>query len=539
MTGIYKILHLPTNSVYIGQTSRPFQIRWNEHKGQLSDGSHKNWKLRELWSNSSPNDFKFQEISVTPSLFTPLKAQLFRAVEEIFEIKRHKRDGFKVLNITDGEAVTTKNAWNEFVLEHKNKEVLRIKNVKKKHEDRTDRRRELEDLKQSLIKYRQHLHSNYESRITQLQQVLSRKSILYKILGLIPDPDRRKSLHAELEEIKQKIADRNHLEISLRDALARQNYVLNSKPKYWEIADIYGKVKRNAYNLRNQKFELKERAPTSKEIPLDLISPTPDVTLDALDYIESFKSDPITGRPEDVIRVGIAQDAIITLFMAAIFEQAQGYLGLSIMYREGLFLHQDIERGKVMFSKALSSSFGDMEMDCYWKYELIEQHEKHLNCPMDMLVKIKLLKELSSKDFEFAQFELGVCYSEGIAIPKDLMSAFELFRKAADSGHTLAMYELGLMYLDGDPVPENLSEAFRLVSVAAKAGVSDAAYTLAWMYESGSGCDIDPINAYTWYLIYSETKFSGDTKEELERVALSLTSIEIEQAQRNMQTVFD
>jgi hypothetical protein len=40
-------------------------------------------------------------------------------------------------------------------------------------------------------------------------------------------------------------------------------------------------------------------------------------------------------------------------------------------------------------------------------------------------------------------------------------------------------------------------------------------------------------------LIYSETKFSGDTKEELERVALSLTSIEIEQAQRNMQTVFD
>jgi hypothetical protein len=59
------------------------------------------------------------------------------------------------------------------------------------------------------------------------------------------------------------------------------------------------------------------------------------------------------------------------------------------------------------------------------------------------------------------------------------------------------------------------------------------------MYESGSGCDIDPINAYTWYLIYSETKFSGDTKEELERVALSLTSIEIEQAQRNMQTVFD
>jgi hypothetical protein len=539
MTGIYKILHLPTNSVYIGQTSRPFQIRWNEHKGQLSDGSHKNRRLRELWSNSSPDDFKFEEISVTPSLFTPLKAQLFRAVEEIFEIKRHKRDGYKVLNITDGEAVTTKNAWNEFVKEHKNKEVLRIQNVKKKHEDRTDRRRDLEDLKQSLIKYRQHLHANYESRTIQLQKVLSRKSIFYKILGLIPDPDRRKSLHDELEKIRQKIADRNLLEKSLRVILSQHDYVLSAEPKHWEISDIYGKVKRKAYNLRNQKFELKERAPLPKEIHLDLISPTAETTSDTLDYIESFLLEPTTSSAEDTIREAGAQDAIITLFMAAYFEQAQGFLGLSIMYREGLFLHQDIERGKAMFAKALSSSFGDMEMDCYWKYELIEQHEKHLNCPMDMLVKIDLLKELSSKDFEFAQFELGVCYSEGITIPKDLMAAFELFKKATDSGHTLAMYELGLMYLDGDPVPENLSEAFRLVSVAAKAGVSDAAYTLAWMYESGSGCDIDPINAYTWYLIYSETKFSGDTEEELERVALSLTPIEIEQAQNNIKTVFE
>jgi TPR repeat protein len=209
------------------------------------------------------------------------------------------------------------------------------------------------------------------------------------------------------------------------------------------------------------------------------------------------------------------------------------------MYREGLFLQQDIERGKVLFAKALNSSLIDMEMDNYWKYDLIELHKKYLNSPIDISTKMQLLKELSSKNFEFAQFELGELYSEGIAIPKDLMKAFEFFKKAADSGHTLAMYELGLMYLDGDPVPENLNEAFKLVSGAAKAGESDAAYTLAWMYESGSGCDIDPIKAYTWYLIYSETKFSGNTDEELERVGLMLTPVEIEQAQRNMQIVFE
>lgn len=539
MTGIYKILHLPTSSVYIGQTSRAFQTRWDEHKSQLRDGTHKNWRLRELWSTSTPEDFQFIEISVTPTLFSPLNAQLFRAVEEIFEIKRHKSDGFQVLNITDGEAVTTKKAWNEFVKRHQEIEFSRIQKVRQRHSNRTDQRRELETLKQSLIKYRQHLHAEYESRIIRLQNVLSRKSIFYKILGLIPNSNRRQSLLTEVNDLRKKIVDRNELDSSLRGVLASHNYVLSTTPKHWEISDIYAKIKREAYNLRNQKFELKARAPSASEITLDLISPTADVTLNAFDYIESFSSEPTTKGFEETLRLDVVQESIITLFMAAIFGQAQGYLGLSLMYREGLFLQQDIERGKVLFAKALNSSLTDMEMDNYWKYDLIELHEKYLNRPIDISTKMQLLTELSSKNFEFAQFELGELYSEGIAIPKDLMAAFELFKKAADSGHTLAMYALGLMYLDGDPVPENLNEAFKLVSGAAKACDSDAAYTLAWMYESGSGCDVDPINAYTWYSIYSETKFSGNTDEELERVGLMLTPVEIEQAERNIQTVFD
>lgn len=539
MTGIYKILHLPTKSVYIGQTSRAFQTRWDEHKSQLRDGTHKNWKLRELWSASAPEDFQFNEISITPSLFSPLNAQLFRAVEEIFEIKHHKSDGFQVLNITDGEAVTTKKAWNEFIKRHQEIEFSRIQKVKQKHSDRTDQRRELEALKQSLFKYRQHLHADFESRIIRLQNILSRKSIFYKILGLIPNPNRRQSLLTELNDIRKRIVDRNELDSSLRAVLASHNYVLNASPKHWEVYDIYAKVKREAYNLRNQKFELKARAPSSSEITLDLISPTADVTMNAFDYIESFSSESITKGFEETPRLDVVQESIITLFMAAIFGQAQGYLGLSLIYREGLFLQQDIERGKELFVKALNSSLSDMEMDNYWKYNLIELHETYLNCPIDISTKMQLLTELSSKNFEFAQFELGELYSEGVVIPKDLMAAFQLFKKAADSGHSFAMYELGLMYLDGDPVPENLNEAFKWISGAASAVVSDAAYTLAWMYESGSGCDVDLVKAYTWYLIYSRTEFSGDTSEELSRILAKLSPIEIEQALDNADTAFD
>jgi hypothetical protein len=152
---------------------------------------------------------------------------------------------------------------------------------------------------------------------------------------------------------------------------------------------------------------------------------------------------------------------------------------------------------------------------------------------MDSTTQVTLLKELSSKGYAFAQFDLGTLYAEGLLIPQDLYAAFELYKKAAEWGHLFAMYELGLMYLDGEPIPQDLALAFKWVQDAAKEGVTDAAFTLAWMYENGSGCNVDPMNAYTWYLIYSKTDFASDVGDDIERVSLKLSEAEIETAKMN------
>jgi hypothetical protein len=533
MTGVYRILHLPTNSVYIGQTSRAFEIRWNQHKSQLDSGLHKNWKLRELWNISDPEDFKFEEISTIPSIFTPLNAQILRALEEVYEIKRHKNDGFRVLNLTDGETVTTKKAWGEFIENRRKLEFARLRKTKDRRLDRTNRRRELESLKQNLQELRGRFFGKYESQIDKLQKILNRKSFFYKALGLAPNKNRQQSLLEEIKELEQKIEVRNTTEASLRDSLAAHGYTLKPYPTHSDVYELHRRIKKEAYYLRNRANELQVRSAPSDEIPLDLICPISTETLDAFDYLKSFDSDSVSKGDVGNPNLDKLQDSIITLYKAAIFEKAQGYLGLSILYREGLFLNKDTERAEVFFKKAIASSIGDMTMDEYWKHELILLHEKFLNCPMNSTTQIILLKELSLKGYAFAQFDLGLIYAEGLLAPKDLNAAFELYTKAATWGEPFAMYELGLMYLDGEPILENLDISFKWVLNAAKDGVSDAAFTLGWMYESGSGCNIDLIKAYTWYLIYSKTAFSSNIEEDLLRISSLLSPNEIEQAKAN------
>ena len=48
-----------------------------------------------------------------------------------------------------------------------------------------------------------------------------------------------------------------------------------------------------------------------------------------------------------------------------------------------------------------------------------------------------------------AQFDLGVCYTEGNGVPEDYAEALKWFRKAADQGNPIAQYNLGLLYVQG------------------------------------------------------------------------------------------
>lgn len=63
--GIYRIVHLPTNREYIGQTSS-FRRRFREHRRMLETGKHHAYHLQRAWNKYGPEEFAFEPIATCP-----------------------------------------------------------------------------------------------------------------------------------------------------------------------------------------------------------------------------------------------------------------------------------------------------------------------------------------------------------------------------------------------------------------------------------------------------------------------------------------
>jgi group I intron endonuclease len=59
MTGIYAIVSKRQQAIYIGQTSRAFNARWDEHKADLVSGTHCNYKLMRHYGLYGLSDFRW------------------------------------------------------------------------------------------------------------------------------------------------------------------------------------------------------------------------------------------------------------------------------------------------------------------------------------------------------------------------------------------------------------------------------------------------------------------------------------------------
>lgn len=59
---VYKITNTINNKVYIGQTIRSIQIRWNEHIRYLKNGYHKNLHLQSAWNFYGSDIWKIEEL---------------------------------------------------------------------------------------------------------------------------------------------------------------------------------------------------------------------------------------------------------------------------------------------------------------------------------------------------------------------------------------------------------------------------------------------------------------------------------------------
>ncbi len=87
--------------------------------------------------------------------------------------------------------------------------------------------------------------------------------------------------------------------------------------------------------------------------------------------------------------------------------------------------------------------------------------------------------KLANQGHVVAQYNLGVCYQNGIGKEKNFTKAFFWFLKAAHQGYAQAQYNVALYYENGVGVEKEKAEALDWYAKAAAQGHLQAQYSLA------------------------------------------------------------
>jgi hypothetical protein len=190
VVGIYKILHSPTHSIYIGQSNNIY-TRFEEHKKELNLSTHHNSYLQSVWNKSNDEEFIFSILEVAPNGLTPLQTQRWLAEKEKIYIEYHQKNSeFVCLNIMPAEIVKTRLALEEFSFERNEKkkaEAIRdlerdsyVKSERKRIKERLEyidavlnaKRPEQDALYKSYCEH-QNLLSEYEKKHTGVMSIFN------------------------------------------------------------------------------------------------------------------------------------------------------------------------------------------------------------------------------------------------------------------------------------------------------------------------------------------------------------------------------
>lgn len=202
---------------------------------------------------------------------------------------------------------------------------------------------------------------------------------------------------------------------------------------------------------------------------------------------------------------------------AAIQGHAMAQHDLGIMYArgEGVPKKDSIEAHAWFILAAYSAKEAGQDQDGITIRKTRETYEKVLTLESKsraqaraiVLSKLidekKAFKEYMLKAMEqgidWAQFNLGYCYANGVGVEKDTAEAVKWYRKAAEQGFANAQNHLGNHYADGEGVEKDFVEAFLWYRKAAEAGNAVAQYNLGNSYYVGEGVEKDIAQAASWY----------------------------------------
>lgn len=101
--------------------------------------------------------------------------------------------------------------------------------------------------------------------------------------------------------------------------------------------------------------------------------------------------------------------------------------------------------------------------------------------PKDSLKAMELLKRASSREHQFAQYQLGKLLLQGEDVPKDVVAAIHWLTASAMHGNQYAQYALGKLYLLGKGVEKDKDRAAKWFQMAANQGNEYAQYYLKHM----------------------------------------------------------
>ena len=73
-----------------------------------------------------------------------------------------------------------------------------------------------------------------------------------------------------------------------------------------------------------------------------------------------------------------------------------------------------------------------------------------------------------------AQYDLGVCYSNGYGVKTDYKEALKWYKKAAEQEHLDALFNVGACYYNGVGVKQDIKEAKKWFKKAADKGDQEA-----------------------------------------------------------------
>lgn len=68
ITGIYRIINIITNDIYVGSAARGINLRWNQHKSDLKLNKHGNIHLQRAYNKYGVENFIFEIIEKCESI---------------------------------------------------------------------------------------------------------------------------------------------------------------------------------------------------------------------------------------------------------------------------------------------------------------------------------------------------------------------------------------------------------------------------------------------------------------------------------------